>query len=283
VIFEEPQPWAILAGAPSHSQAATLVANIRRYLDGVGAPHGLGAPARFGTALVPAYRDPGVTEHDTPPASLLSLGKGNNPLQGADEWPGGVWFDPNGWLTWAYGALDGVVKGARELAWSEYTRNTLANHAAIWPQHWDGTISVDDVCYGYYSAHPSYCGNGLGTSYEGQITEQPTWMVMDAVRLAGVTPVEDGYDVTPHLPMRTFSLRLPYVGVAQKPRLLRGYVRPMQGGRVVMHASLPPGASLHGLRTFADGRQVRHTVRSGLVVFTLPTVGGRPANWAVQG
>ena len=78
-----------------------------------------------------------------------------------------MWFDLNGWLTWAYGTLDGVVPRARQLAWSEYTRNTLANHATIWPEHWDGTISVDDVCYAYYSAHPSYCGNGLGTTLRG--------------------------------------------------------------------------------------------------------------------
>ena len=31
VIFEEPQPWAILAGAPTGAQANTLVRNIRRY------------------------------------------------------------------------------------------------------------------------------------------------------------------------------------------------------------------------------------------------------------
>ena len=34
----EPQPWAILAGAPNPRQAATLVANIRRYLDGIDVP-----------------------------------------------------------------------------------------------------------------------------------------------------------------------------------------------------------------------------------------------------
>ena len=283
VIFEEPQPWAVLAGAPSRAQAATLVGNIRRYLDGVGAPRGLGAPARFGTTQVPAYRDPGVTEHDGPPASALSLGSTNSPIQGADEWPGGVWFDLNGWLTWAYGALDGVVPGARRLAWSEYTRNTLANHATIWPRHWDGTISVDDVCYGYYSAHPSYCGNGLGTTYEGQITEQPTWMVMDAIRLAGVTPVEDGYDVFPHLPMRSFSLRLPDVGVASARGVLRGYVRPVQGGVVVMHVAVPAGASARRLKAYADGRLVRHVVRGGRGVFSLRTVGGRASDWAGVG
>ena len=205
VIFEEPQPWAVLAGAPSATQANTLVANIRRFLDGVGAPASLGGPARFGTAQVPAQADPGVTEKGPLPAAgstpdLFNQLTPNSPLQGADEWPGGVWFDLNGWLTWAYGTLDGVVPDARGLAWDEYTRNTLANHATLWPDHWDGTISVDDVCYAYYSAHPSYCGNGLGTSYEGQITEQPTWMVMNAIDLAGVTPLEDGFAITPHLP-----------------------------------------------------------------------------------
>ncbi len=283
VIFEEPQPWAILAGAPSRSQANTLVHNIRRFLDGVGAPRSLGGPARFGTAQVPAYHDPGVTEHDSPPATALSLAMTNTPIQGADEWPGGVWFDLNGWLTWAYGTLDGIVPRARQLAWSEYTRNTLANHATIWPKHWDGTISVDDVCYGYYSAHPSYCGNGLGTTYEGQITEQPTWMVMDAIRLAGVTPVEDGYDVTPHLPMTTFSLRLPDVGVAQRPGLIRGYVRPVAGRRVIMHVSVPPGARAAQVRTYADGRLVPHSMQGGLIVFPLATRPGRAADWAVEG
>ena len=283
VIFEEPQPWAILAGAPSRSQANTLVHNIRRYLDGVGAPRRLGAPARFGTAQVPAYADPGVTEHAGAPALALIKADTNSPIQGADEWPGGVWFDLNGWLTWAYGTLQGVVPGARQLAWSEYTRNTLATHATLWPKHWDGTISIDDVCYAYYSAHPADCGNGLSTSYEGQITEQPTWMVMDAIRLAGLTPVEDGYDITPHLPMTTFSLRLPDLGVAQAPRLLRGYVRVVAGGPVVMHVLLPPDSRVRGLRTYADGRLVRHSVRGGLVVFSLPTVGGRAANWAVVG
>ncbi len=288
VIFEEPQPWAILAGAPSRSQAAALVRNIRRFLDGVGAPASLGAPARFGTAQVPALDDPGVTEHGPiPESSLVKLPPilgtllPNSPLQGADEWPGGVWFDLNGWLTWAYGALDGIVPGARQLAWSEYTRNTLANHASLWPQHWDGTISVDDVCYAYYSAHPSSCGNGLGTSYEGEITEQPTWMVMNAIRLAGVTPVENGYDVIPHLPMASFSLRLPDIGVAQRPRLLRGYVRPVGGGTVTMHVAVPPASNVHKLVTFANGHVVAHSIENGLVMFSLRMIGGRAADWAV--
>ena len=287
VIFGEPQPWAILAGAPSHAQASTLVANIHRYLDGVGAPAG---PTKIGSAIVPGVNDPGVTEHgpipDTgagtlePPWNTLMP---SSTLDGADEWPGGVWFDVNGWLTWALGSLQGEVPGAVNDAWSEYLRNTLANHATVFPNHWAGTISVDDACMGYYAPHPEQCGIGLGTSYDGEITEQPTWMVMDAIRLAGITPVGDGYDVTPELPMTSFSLRMNQFGVARAPGLIRGYVTPLAGGTVTMHVAPPPGVRTgDALQAYANGVAVPSSLRDGLIVFKLPAVAGRPANWAVR-
>ncbi len=287
VLFEEPQPWAILAGAPTAAQDATLVKNIQRYLDGVGAP---GGPTKIGSTLVPGADDPGVTQHG--PVSAVSLppafaeGEGQllsgSSLNGADEWPGGVWFDPNGWLTWALSSLQGVGPGAVDDAWSEYLRNTLATHATAFPNHWAGTISIDDVCDGYYSSKPADCGTGLSTSYDGQITEQPTWMVMDAIRLAGVTPTEDGYDITPHLPMTTFSLRMPQVGVASAAGLLRGYVVTQATSTLAMHVSPPPGSSGHAVQAFADGQPVPSHMEGGLVVFDLAATAGLAANWAVE-
>jgi hypothetical protein len=287
VIFEEPQPWAILAGAPTAAQATTLVKNIQRYLDGVGAP---GGPTKIGTALVPGADDPGVTEHgplsavSLPPAfeELEGQALSMSPLNGADEWPGGVWFDPNGWLTWALASLQGEVPGAVDDAWDEYLSNTLANHATAFPNHWAGTISVDDVCYAYYSPDPADCGNGLSTTYDGQITEQPTWMEMNSIQLAGVTPVEDGYDITPHLPMTTFSLCMPQVGVASQPGLLRGYVVPQANSTLVMHVSLPPDSSGKSLQAFANGQPVSSSEENGQVVFELPASSGVSATWAVE-
>jgi hypothetical protein len=183
-IFGEPQPWAILAGAPSASQARVLVHDVRRFLTGVGAPAAVNGPARIGSAISPAARDPGVTEPPT--------GDGHK-FDGASQYVGGVWFDVNGWLTWALTDLDGVVPGVARDAWSEYTRNTLAAHAHAFPQHWDGTISVDDACNAFYAHHPDRCGIRLYHDYEGQITEQPAWMVMNALHLAGITPTEHGF------------------------------------------------------------------------------------------
>lgn len=284
-IFEEPQPWAILAGAPTAAQARTLVANIHRYLDGYGAP---GGPTRIGTAQSPALDDPGVTEHGPLPPSGVDLPSpyGLVPppstLQGADEWPGGVWFDLNGWLTWAYATLQGEVPGAAQDAWSEYLRNTLANHATVYPDSWDGTINVDDVCFAFYSKTPQECGNDIDTSFGGQITEQPTWMVMDAIDLAGITPTESGYEITPHLPMTNFSLRFPEVGVARTARLIRGYVRPSQSVELLMQVAPAPGMSGRELRVWADGREAPFSLHHGLVDFRLRAAAGRPADWAVE-
>ena len=266
-IFGEPQPWAILAGAPSPHQAAVLVANIRRFLTGIGAPAVIGGPARIGSALSPAARDPGVTEAPT-----------SGGFDGASQYVGGVWFDVNGWLTWALSQLDGVVPHAAAYAWSEYTRNTLATHAHVFGDHWDGTISIDDACNAFYAHQPARCGIPLYSTYEGQITEQPTWMVMGAVHLAGVTALERGFIVSPHL--GNFSLRLPELGVARAPRLERGYFRIARNERLVIEVGGLPRTA-RGVTAWANGRQVRNHRQSRLVVFTLAARQGRAADWAV--
>ncbi len=233
-IWLEPQPWAVLAGAPSPTQSATLVANIRRFLDGVGAPAVIKGPDRIGTSLSPARNDPAVTEVTTP-----EVGIGDNNA----VWPGGTWFDPDGWLTWAYASLGDSMPQARQLAFDEYERTTMANHAAVFPDHWDGITSVDDTCSSFYSSDPSRCGGALDlTTYEGQVTEQPTWMVMGAINLAGITPTETGYRIEPQFPFADFSLRFPDVGLARQSGLIRGYVRPLRGGTLHMQVAVPSQA-----------------------------------------
>jgi hypothetical protein len=279
VIFGEPQPWAILAGVPDGPQVATLVRNIRHFLTGIGEP---GGPSRIGSAMIPAYNAPDVTERGD--SALVALGTDlpDSPAGNAAEWPGGSWFDVNGWLTWALGSLDGKVAYARRFAWDEYLRNTLAAHSSAFPDAWDGTISSDDVCDGYYSKSPQLCGNDLSTQFDGQNTEQATWMVMDALRLAGVTPRASGFTITPHLPLGRFRLCLPQIGIASIPGLLRGYVRVRESGRLTMSVAFPAYLRGSTVAAFADGRRVRFTVHRRMVIFTLPVRAERAADWAVE-
>jgi hypothetical protein len=267
-IFGEPQPWAILAGAPSRKQAATVVANIRRYLTGVGSPHG---KTKIGSAQSPARDDPGITEHSSPEPTL-----GSNTA----VFVGGAWYAVNGWLTWALGSLDGVVPHATEYAWDELERNTLAAHATAYPDHWNGIASVDDACRANYSDKPEVCGVGLSTAYAGWIMHQPGWSLFDTIRLAGIEPTATGYRIVPHVPFKTFSVRLPEAGVAYSKRLARGYVTTARAARLTMVVRPPAGTGR--LTAHAGGRRVALKKRAGgLVEFTLKTRAGRAADWAL--
>ena len=170
---------------------------------------------------------------------------------------GGAWYAVNGWLTWALGDLDGVVPHAREYAFDEFERNTLTAHARAYPRRWNGVTSVDDVCNAHYATDPSSCGIGIFRGWSTQIMHQPAWSLFDALKLAGLNPVEDGYRIEPHLPLRSFSLRLPDVGIEYGRVRARGYLRPHGHERLRMTVA-PPAALRHGpVAAFVDGRRVR--------------------------
>jgi hypothetical protein len=272
-VFGEPQPWAILARTPSRKQAAVVVKNIRRFLTGIGAPAVVHGPARIGSSQSPAANDPDVTEHSQP-----QNGIGGN----AAVYVGGTWFAVNGWLTWALGTLDRVVPHAAGYAFAEFKRNTLAKHGAAFPRHWDGILSVDDVCNSFYASKgPANCGNGLSTNYEGQIMHQPAWTLFDATKLAGIQPTARGYTIDPHLPRLRYSLRLPDAGVAYSLTSARGYLV-LSGKRILrMSVRRPSGIPAGRAVTWVDGRRVRHFSRGRFVAFQLRARPGRAVDWAV--
>jgi hypothetical protein len=272
-MYAEPQPWAMLAGAATPEQERQVVAAYRRFLVGVGAPNG---PSKIGAAMAPCSCDPGVNEQNEPE------------LNRSTAFPGGSWFALNGQMTWALSQLEGVVPEAGAYAWDEFTRDTLAAHATAFPEHWNGLITVDDECAAYYQEPASGCGIGLATGagalngYDTQIMHQPAYSLFDLVKLAGVEATQQGYEVVPHLPMSTFDIRLPDVGVAQQSGLIRGYLRG-SAATVTMRVAAPPGVAAGAAVAYADGRQVPATVVGGMVQFQLQIKNGAAADWAVSG
>jgi hypothetical protein len=237
-LFGEPQGWALLAGAADDAQAATLIANVRHYLGGDGAE-------RIGSSQSPAADAPGVTERSKVPGGI---GGGNA------VFVGGSWFAVNGWLAWGMSRYDPAH------AFDELVRNTLVTHATVYPDHWDGTISVDDVCNSWYSAQPADCGNGIQKTYAGQIMHQPGWLLFDAIKLAGVEPTAAGYTIDPRLPFRDFSLRLSRVSVTRDAHGIRGWVRPVGGGPLTLRVRAGDRfVTLH--RRARPNRPVRFSVR----------------------
>jgi hypothetical protein len=253
VIYGEPQPWALLAGAPSEAQATTLIANIRRHLTGA---------SKIGSSQSPAADDPDMTE--------TSAGGDGGVGDHHAVYVGGAWFAVDGWLAWALGDHDPAY------AFDELVRNTLASHAAVYPEHWNGVLSVDDACRSWYSTEPANCGVGLSTGYDTQIMHQPAWSLFDTIKLAGIDPVADGYRVVPRLPLARFSLSLDRVSVRKAPGSLAGSVTPERGGTLRMRVAAPAGWA-----ATADGRRVAARAADGLLVFDLPTRAGQPATWSV--
>ncbi len=270
-LFGEPQPWALLAGAPNRGQARTLVAGIRRFLTGIDAPPVVHGPAVIGSAQSPARSDPGVTERTELPAGGVAAGSA--------VFPGGSWYAINGWLTWALAAVANEVPHASAYAFSEFERNTLAAHAIAYPNHWDGTISVDDVCHAFYSPDPATCGAGLTTAYAGQIMHQPAWSLYDAILLGGIEATARGFRIAPELPMNTFTISLPDIGVAYGPTSAHGYVVAAESGRLVMQVKAPaPGR----WRVRVGARPVVSVVRGGMVTFTLRAQAHRAVGWDIR-
>ncbi len=208
--------------------------------------------------------------------ALPGTGEGDNNA----VYPGGTWYEPDGWLAWAYAALGDEVPGSGSLAFDEYQRSTLADHATAFPEEWVGTTSVDDTCWSFYSSDPGRCGGVLGiTDYEGQNTEQPEWMVMDALALAGVTPTEAGYQVSPHYPLPTFSVRFPTIGIARSGRSRDGYVDPEATSHLVLQVAVPRGAT--GVTCQVEGAAVRARVSSGWATFPVMAQRHRSVAWSV--
>ncbi len=257
---------------PSAAQARTLVANIRRFLTGVGAPPQTHGPARIGSSQSPARNDPDVDER-----TVTALGIGDNNA----VYVGGAWYAINGWLTWALGDLEGVVPRAPEYAFDELLRNTLTAHARAYPQRWNGVISVDDVCSAHYASDPSRCGIGIFGGWNTQVMHQPAWSLFAALKLAGLEPVRDGYRIDPHLPLKSFTLRLPDAGIEYGRTRARGYLRPHGRRALRMTVSLPAALRRGRVAAFVEGRRVASRRDGSDLTFSLRARGGRSLDWAV--
>jgi hypothetical protein len=142
-------------------------------------------------------------------------------------------------------------------------------------------ISVDDVCSAHYASDPSRCGIGIFGGWNTQVMHQPAWALFAALKLAGLEPVRDGYRIDPHLPLKSFSLRLPDAGIEYGRARARGYVRPHGRRALRMTVSLPAALRSGRVAAFVDGRRVASRRSGSDLIFELRARGGRSVDWAV--
>jgi hypothetical protein len=157
----EVQPWAILCGAADDAQARALLQLI---------DEGHRRDSPLGARII----------WPLPVRPRGTLGEGLD---------GGIWLSINTTLIWAAARL------APELAWDEWRRMSLRNHARHYPEVWEGTLSGPDAYNAPESPRP-------GRTWKSQAFAMQAFPVNNLhshsqpllayLRLLGVEPTPNG-------------------------------------------------------------------------------------------
>jgi hypothetical protein len=209
-IFLEPLTWLLISGALPDSYAKQLIESIYEKLD---------KPSQFGQNLV------------SPPVPTLL-----NYLEKGWDVNGGIWFAMNFLLSWGYSKYD-VGKG-----WDALIKNSMHNHAEIYPDVWYGAWSGPDAFNASYASRP-------GETYYHIATPTTDFPVMNLnlhanfltalLKLSGVEPTIDGLTIAPSLPQGKFELKTPILRLNVGEHEIQGSYVPQGLGEFTLRVKLP--------------------------------------------
>ncbi len=200
-LWLEPQPWAILGDCATAEQKRTLVAALEELVR---------KPSPIG-ALLQSAADP--TMKDEP-------GTGTN---------GGIFAAINGTLIWALACVNG------DMAWDEWKKNTLARHAAVYPDMWFGIWSGPDAYNSVLSKNPG----GTGPDFPVLNMHAHAWPLYTAAKLLGVEFHESGINFHPTLPLAQYEFASPLLGFKKEASRYSGWYAPSVAGHWTIDIKLP--------------------------------------------
>jgi hypothetical protein len=200
-LWLEPQPWAVIGGSATPEQVKTLAAAIEELMR---------KPTPIGAALL---SQPDPTMHNQP-------GVGTN---------GGAFLAINGTLIWALALVDG------SMAWDEWKKNSLARHAAVYPDRWYGIWSGPDA---YHSALAKNPGD-TEAEFPVMNMHSHAWPLYSAAKLLGLEFHESGINLRPDLPLRQYEFSSPLLGFKKSADGYSGWYAPKMAGHWNIEIVLP--------------------------------------------
>lgn len=243
-LWMEPQPWAIIGGGADPEQVRTLVAAIDELSR---------KPSPIG-ALLQSQPDP--TMKDEP-------GVGTN---------GGIFASINGTLIWALALAD------KSMAWDEWSKNTLARHAATYPDMWFGIWSGPDA----YNSVLAKMPGATGLEFPVMNMHSHAWPLYSAVKLLGLEFFETGirFDVD-RLPPPQYEFSSPLLGFRRRGDGYSGWYAPARKGLWDIELVLPEvdRAKLRSVR--ANGGAVKWSRTDRTIRFSGESTPGTPLRWEV--
>ena len=265
-LWLEPQPWAIIGRATTLEQQGQLVQAIN---EGVRQPSAIGAMLHSKGVSSMEYRKGVLTN-------------------------GGVWPSINGTLVWALAQVNG------EMAWDEWKKNTLAQHAETYPEVWYGIWSGPDS---FNSALSAYPGRTMfnETLLDSEATEPPagsfeqgvnwtdfpvmnmhphSWSLYSITKLLGIVFTPDGVELRPSLPERVYRFASPLLGLERSPEGYSGWYAPLVPGTWRFTLFLPMKEKGRHTRLEVNGATVSlKRLDDDAIQWTGESVPGKPLYW----
>ena len=175
-LYLEPQPWAVLGGVCDARESRALL----RRVD---------ADLRSNSPL-------GCRLYSAPPEGLVDDVMGM-PLGECSN--GGVWYSIN------HTVIAAAAEHAPDLAWDEFLRSTLAQHARCFPDQWIGIWSGPDSYNCDWSDRPGWTWDcpGVGmycSRHPIQNMHAHAQPLLSFLRIAGVGCDADGLVIRPRFP-----------------------------------------------------------------------------------
>lgn len=252
-LYLEPQSYALLAGIPDEAQARVLI-------------HEINARLRQNSPIGAAIHEKPMVGRSSEPGTLEN---------------GGVWFAVSGPL------VLGLARYDRELAFDEWRKFSLAQHAVSFPDRWFGIWSGPDSFNSFHS--PDHGGTWIGRlpilglplfaaqDWPCMNTHAHGWPLQCAAHLAGFSADAAGYIFAPRFPERILQDGFSWLGdpwsLEWTSERIAGHVSPGGDARFRIRIEGPHWADA---RAEVDGVQTKLVrVGDGFEFSARASAGGR--------
>jgi hypothetical protein len=274
-LWLDQHPSAIIGGVLTRRQAPMLVRNIDQLL-------------RQPSALGAIELGPG------PDGAAFGVPIGTSMNRG-------IWPALNGQLVWALAQMDAETPcnerkpgptapyaepcTRSSMAWDEWTRDSLAQHAEIYPDIWYETWSGPDTINSSLSSNP---GGTVDVQYIPYTTfpvmnlHSHAWPLYALTKLLGVEFTVDGIRLAPVIPLDSYRFRSPLLGLVKSSAGYEGWYSPAKPGPWTIHLRLPEYELTRVAASEVNGRRQAPLRSANEVLLTGRKYQAEPLRWTVH-
>ena len=254
-LWIEPQPWAIVGGVTTPAQSRELVETMNAMLRR--GPIGAAQMSEGSDLHWPGMFAPGTCVR------------------------GGVWPSLNQTLIWALAQVD------QTMAWDEWKKNSFARHADAYPDVWYGVWSGTDSYNSELSKTPGETAadpNFHGTEFPVLNLHSHACYLYSITKVLGVDFDESGVTIRPELPVESYRLDSPLLGVVKKAAgHFEGWYAPSRPGTWSVRIILPEEVAKTVSHAEVNGAvsEVKHAP-DGTIFMAGLSEPGKPLRWALS-